>query len=165
MKSYKISALRRRIVAKLPTIALVIWMIDAILILMIVHNVTVKHTSAAPKPRPQHIVRAVVVEKVSFRPQTEEGYALTLPYGDLVWKTFGHESSYGKNDSCRKIGMYNGFGYAEPHCYASFKEVADKVSAWFAYQLQTKTVKEALCYYNMGEKMQDCEYAEYTLAL
>lgn len=102
---------------------------------------------------------------------TDKEYMLSLPYGNLVWKTYGHESSYGKNDSCQRQGRYNGFGYAQSSfgysCFSSAREVAKKVSDWFihAINIAGMSAKQALCYYNQGKVMSDCDYAEYTLAL
>jgi len=102
-------------------------------------------------------------------PYTDEQTLKSLPYGQLVWQTYGHESSYGKNDACKSQGLFNGFGFAQNNfgyqCFSSLQEVATKVSDWFASHLQTMTVKQALCFYNKGKLMEDCNYAEYTLAL
>lgn len=50
--------------------------------------------------------------------------------------------------------MANGTGA----CYKTFEEVVSKVDAWFTKQLQTKSLPEALCYYNLGKTTGDCEY-------
>lgn len=102
-------------------------------------------------------------------PITQEQMIKSLPNGSIVWKTYGHESTYGKFDACKSQGLFNGFGFAQNdfgyQCFSSLQEVASKVSDWFALHLQTMTTKQALCYYNTGTKLDDCGYAEYTLSL
>jgi hypothetical protein len=100
---------------------------------------------------------------------TDEEMMKALPHGELLWMTYGHESTWGKFDGCKKKGLYNGFGYAQNDhvwlCFESLEEAAMKVSAWFDKHLQTMTVRQALCYYNKGIVMDDCDYAEYSLNL
>src|SRR5579885_1434263 len=102
-------------------------------------------------------------------PMTDEQMIKSLPHGDLVWKTYGHESTYGKFDGCKAQGKFNGFGYAQSkfgyQCFDSLKEVATKVSNWFTEKLQIMTVDQALCYYNTGKHLDTCEYAEYSKSL
>lgn len=127
---------------------------------------------------PKHIVSPLPIETVPTvtptpKPMTDEEFIKSLPYGEIVWKTYGHESSYGKHDGCRAKGLYNGFGFGEYvsghyHCYASLQEVATDVSRWFAARLDgdNMELKQGLCYYNTGNKnLYDCDYAEYTLNL
>ena len=68
------------------------------------------------------------------------------------------ESSQGKNDGCRAIGKWNGFGMAQSEhtwqCFDSFEEVVSKVDAWL-----TQRDLEAYCYYNVGIRTTNCDYA------
>jgi hypothetical protein len=69
------------------------------------------------------------------------------------------ESSQGKNDGCRAIGKWNGFGMAQSthtwQCFDSFEEVVGKVDAWL-----TQRDLEAYCYYNVGIRTTNCDYAK-----
>jgi len=75
------------------------------------------------------------------------------------------ESSGGKNDTCKRQGKFNGYGYAPGTCYDSHEEVTAKVDAWFTRQLKTKTLAQSLCYYNTGYVKDDCSYYQNFLAL
>lgn len=113
------------------------------------------------------------------RPKTTEEMMKSLEYGEVVWATYGHESGYGKHDSCRAIGKYNGFGYKPLKtggytCYDSLEEVATEVSNWFVKKLEQYTIRQALCIYVGGYKrdesgnvvlVNDCEYASVTMQM
>ncbi len=45
-------------------------------------------------------------------------------------------------------------------CYTTFEEVVADVDRWFSKQLKTKTLAQALCYYNLGKAIDDCHYYE-----
>ena len=74
--------------------------------------------------------------------------------GDILWRVYTLESSAGKNDGCRLLGKYNGFGYRqntrEHACFDYFEEVAYYVDNWFEEKLQTYSIAESLCGYNLG---------------
>ena len=91
---------------------------------------------------------------------TDEQKIKRLPYGNLVWKVYGDESGYGRQDWCRLQGKYNGFGYAIPNCYGSLQKVAELVSAWFTGNIEGYglTIKQSACLYNTGKVMNDCPY-------
>lgn len=103
------------------------------------------------------------------RPKTAEEMMKSLEYGEVVWATYGHESGYGKHDSCRAIGKYNGFGYGmrdgKYPCFDTLEEVATKVSDWFVKNLQKYTIRQALCRYNSGVPEMNCDYASYTMQM
>lgn len=73
------------------------------------------------------------------------------------------ESSNGTNKNpnalhniCKAQGKSNEFGYggmAMMICFDSFEESVRVVDEWL-----TKRDNEALCYYNKGERLKDCEY-------
>lgn len=119
--------------------------------------------TSTPKPKPLY---------------SDESMMKSLEYGEVVWATYGHESGYGDHDSCRAKGKYNGFGYGYRDggypCYDTLKEVASEVSEWFVRELKTKTIRQALCYYNAGYSLDengnkfvpnDCEYASVTMQM
>ena len=81
----------------------------------------------------------------------------------MIWKIYALESSRGKNDSCRNIGQYNGFGYAQStftwNCFESFEVVVDKVDNWITQRKEEGLSNaQLLCYYNQGLKLNDCPY-------
>ncbi len=90
-------------------------------------------------------------------------------HGWLMRGIYAKESSMGKNDSCKNKGLVNGFGFMEStytwQCFTSFTEVANKVDGWLDENLKDKTVPEALCYYNMGVRTSDCNYAHDVISL
>ena len=75
------------------------------------------------------------------------------------------ESSKGKNDVkgglqdyCEQKGMSNQFGYSGMQgkmCFKTFEESVSVVDKW----LDTRTA-ENLCYYNLGLKTSNCDYAK-----
>lgn len=86
---------------------------------------------------------------------------------DILWQVYKLESSRGKQDSCKNKGLFNGFGFGQSDsamangtgaCYQSLDEIASKVDAWFTKQLETKTLPQALCYYNTGHVTDTCSY-------
>lgn len=87
------------------------------------------------------------------------------PHSDILKKVYKLESSSGKNDGCKEKGLFNGFGYGQNNiywnCFESFEIVVTKVNNWFADKLDKGyTVSEALCYYNLGKRLETCDYAQ-----
>ena len=85
-------------------------------------------------------------------------------------KIYGLESSFGKFDTCRQQGQYNGYGYGQNsdiwNCFESFEIVTGKVEAWIQDKLaKNYTLAETLCTYNVGKKVEDCDYYKNFLAL
>ncbi len=176
MKPYLLSKYRRRFIAELPRLALFIWIIAILLWIMLAANLI------QPKKIPTQNIHSLskraghpadppltLTPLGSSKPIDARRMIESLPNGLLVWQTYVHESGAGLHDSCRPNG-YNGFGYGQEStgnypCYTSLKEIATIVSNWFTNHLKTMTVKEALCFYNTGRVMDDCDYAEYTLSL
>ncbi len=98
-------------------------------------------------------------------PNTEAKPALS----EVVRKVYQLESSGGKNDGCRAKGLYNGYGYGQStftwNCFQSHDEVTAKVSSWFETRIPTMGLSTALCYYNTGHKVTDCDYYQKYLKL
>jgi hypothetical protein len=85
-------------------------------------------------------------------------------------KIYGLESSFGKNDSCRQQGQYNGYGYGQNtstwNCFESFEIVTSKVENWIQDKLSKgDTLAEAICLYNTGIKQDSCDYYQNFLSL
>ena len=89
-------------------------------------------------------------------------------HSDILHKIYSMESSQGKHDGCKDIGKFNGFGYGQNatvwNCFDSFEEVVSKVDAWFTKHLLTKTVPEAVCFYNTGSTDTNCSYYQKFLS-
>jgi hypothetical protein len=83
-------------------------------------------------------------------------------HADILWRVYGLESSWGKNDQCTRSGQVNGFGFRvnkfETHCYDTFAGAVADVDQWFDDQLQTMTLPESLCLYNEGIQESRCDY-------
>lgn len=93
-----------------------------------------------------------------------------LNRAEVVWKIYGLESTWGKNDGCRKMGKYNGFGFRqnsrENVCYETFEEVVALVHKWVADKTEKgMTLGSLLCYYNEGLVKDDCPYYRKFLSL
>jgi hypothetical protein len=112
----------------------------------------------------------LVVITPTPKPQTDKEMIYSLPYGDLVWKTYGHESTWGQHDGCQGRGV-NGFGFGwtgkQYPCFDDLKTVAASVSAWFVKHIdcQGLTVRQSLCLYQSGNIKDNCDYADYSLSL
>ncbi len=174
MVAYKRAAYKRRLRRKLATVRrtarfvlLIVLILGAIKLFTQIDTSNASVSAVSPE-RVINVSTPSPTPTVAPTPTPEE-MMKALPHGELVWKTYGHESTWGKFDDCRNQGLYNGFGYAQHkygyQCFSSLEEVATKVSKWFDRHLQTMTVRQALCYYNTGEFLDDCNYADYTLSL
>ena len=89
---------------------------------------------------------------------------------DLVWRIYGLESSYGRNDGCKKQGKYNGFGYAQHksnwHCFETFEQASAAVHKWVEdKQKKGLNIAEILCLYNEGRIRNDCKYYQNYLVM
>jgi len=87
-----------------------------------------------------------------------ERIEMYLVYPELLLKIYKAESSSGKNDSCRKKGKFNGYGYAPGSCYDSFEEITSIVDDWLIENIEQYGVERSLCRYNTGKPIDDCDY-------
>ena len=87
---------------------------------------------------------------------------------EIADKVFALESSRGKNDKCVREKMgFNGYGYGQSltkfNCYNSYDTVKALVVNWFDQRLETMTLDQALCYYNLGKPngqlLNECKYS------
>ncbi len=152
----------------MPKIKKVILILTCLLLIAAMFSLFTRISKASPQTKGQTKIWKQKVY-ISETPRSDEEIIRSLPYGDLIWKTYGHESTWGKYDGCRAQGKYNGFGFEQNDtgyvCFGSLKEVAVKVSQWFEQHLKTITVRQALCYYCYGKLMDNCDYADYSLNL
>ena len=87
----------------------------------------------------------------------------TFDVGKIADKIYTLESSGGKNDSCRNLGLYNGYGYRQNSfewiCYKSHEEVRQHVINWLTQNIKDGNIEQALCLYNKGLNQTGCTYA------
>lgn len=69
---------------------------------------------------------------------------------NIVYSIYRLESSAGKNDSCRKKGLYNGYGFAPGTCYKTEAEVRSLVTKWVTNRIDDMPLNQLLCTYNLG---------------
>jgi len=108
------------------------------------------------------------------RAHAETAQASKIDVSEVVSKVYSLESSDGLNDKCVRKGKgYNGYGYGQSltvdNCYKTPGEVKNLVTAWFNRNLDTMTLPQALCYYNLGKPdktlVSDCTYYQNYLKL
>jgi hypothetical protein len=89
--------------------------------------------------------------------------AVEVDLGKIADKIYTLESSGGKNDSCKEMGLYNGYGFRQNTqewvCYKSHAEVRQLVINWLLAHLKDQTIEQALCHYNQGTVSSTCTYA------
>lgn len=110
-----------------------------------------KAEAAAPDPEPEPAAAALTTDQ-------------------LVYKIYGLESTWGKNDGCTAKGLYNGYGYRqntrEHKCFESRETVRLIVVDWVNdKRAKGYTDAELLCYYNTGYKVSDCTYYKNSLKI
>jgi len=101
-----------------------------------------------------------IVEKKAL---TDKEIIYNHKYADILWRIYGLESTWGKNDGCKDDGQFNGYGYGQNtsswNCFASFEIVTDKVDLWIDKQMKKGlTIAEIVCLYNTGTISKNCMY-------
>lgn len=103
----------------------------------------------------------------------EKTYIYTKKHGDVIWRIYGLESTWGKAyDGCKDNRQVNGFGFGQTDdhsswfCYPSRQAVVDSVEQWLEHHLDEEhmTLRDALCIYNQGTASL-CPYADHFLDL
>lgn len=114
--------------------------------------------------------RVVEVERIKEVPV--EVQTLNTNILDLVDYVWMKESTKGKNTNpqalhnyCKSQGKSNEYGYGGmrlKYCFESPKAAKAFVTLWFAERLKefNGNVGMSLCYYNLGQKITNCEYAK-----
>lgn len=84
------------------------------------------------------------------------------------------ESSNGKptndptalHNKCAKKGMTNEYGYnpQAEFCFPNEEAAQAKIISWFESKTETMPLSTALCFYNTGNKLSDCQYYQDYLA-
>lgn len=102
-------------------------------------------------------------------PKTEKQLILAMKHGEILWKIYGLESTWGKNDGCRnnKRG-YGGFGVmsgGKVVCYPTFEQAVNRAEHWLVKMNVDKDLATALCTWNTGIKQPNCMYYQKYLSL
>jgi hypothetical protein len=110
-------------------------------------------------------------QEMAQNQKSEKEIILSHKNGEVLWKIYGLESSWGRNDYCRQSGKgYGGFGVMnnkEVVCYESFEKAVERAEYWFE-QAMIKAkgdLATALCYWNLGELQVNCKYHQAFLTL
>lgn len=102
-------------------------------------------------------------KKVLIKPLAKKKTSMIIDLGKIADKIYTLESSNGRNDSCRNLGLYNGYGYRQNSfewmCYSSHQEVREIVINWLTTHIKDGNVEKALCMYNRGVVEDSCTYA------
>lgn len=128
----------------------------------------VKNTQSKAPSMPKKAPMVKKAIKTTYK--TDKELILSKKHGELLWKVYGLESTWGKNDGCKLKGQFNGFGYGQNtsswNCFDDLDTVATKVSAWFDKQFNAGLSEaQALCYYNLGIKEVNCFYYQNYLKI
>jgi len=122
-----------------------------------------------PPQKPLELPKTAKIVPTIAPVRTDKEIIMSKTNGAILWKVYGLESTWGKNDLCKRDGTYNGFGYAQNYsvwsCFQSFEIVADKVDKWFTTKLKTYSLSESLCLYNTGNATKTCDYYKNYLSL
>lgn len=171
LRARKIRHIRWFFERNVNKLAIIVYILFAVLMLVAVFSRLNKTRTSIEVPTPAPVITPIATQSaviVAYVP-TDEEMIKALPNGQLVWQIYGHESTWGKFDSCKAQGKVNGFGYGQSkfgyRCFDSLKEVATHVSHWLTVHLQTQTIAQALCEYNTGKITNTCNYERYTQSL
>ena len=88
-------------------------------------------------------------------------------HGEILWKIYGLETTWGKNDYCRPNG-YGGFGVMNAGkvvCYESFEKSVERAEYWLTKNGVDKDLAVSLCLWNEGVARNDCPYYKNYLTL
>lgn len=125
--------------------------------------ITTKNTLEPPKNK------IFEPTKTPVKPLTDKELILSKKNGTILWRIYGLESTWGKNDGCKSHGEFNGYGYGQNgdvwNCFPSFDVVTTKVDAWFEKNLKTLSLSESLCLYNTGKATKSCDYYKNYLTI
>ena len=99
--------------------------------------------------------------------KTEREIIMAQKHGEILWKIYGLETTWGKNDYCRPNG-YGGFGVmntGQVVCYESFEKAVDRAEYWLTKNGVDKDLAVSLCLWNEGVARNDCPYYKSYLTL
>ena len=102
-------------------------------------------------------------------PITEEELVKGMKHGEVLWKVYGLESTWGRNDYCRNNNLgFAGYGVLNEGaivCYDSFKKATERAEYWLVKNGVEKDIATALCTWNTGVRQPNCNYYQDYLSL
>ena len=115
----------------------------------------IKEVQVTPTPTPIPLTDREVIDKTK--------------HAEVLWKIYGLESTYGKNDGCRINGNgYAGFGVMSEGkviCYPTFQKAVERAEYWLVKNGVDKDLASALCVWNTGVKQPNCKYYQDYISL
>lgn len=94
--------------------------------------------------------------------RTDKEIIMANRHGEILYKIWGLESSWGRNDGCRDEGKFGGFGVmssGEVVCYESFEKSVERADYWLTKLGVDKDLDKALCQWNTGTAQSMCNYS------
>ena len=153
----------------------------------VIHKITVKTTdggyqlglerkapysnllrTADSKPNATGASISFMTEALTEIPDSKEWQIISkFRYKSILAHIYKHESTFGRNDACRKQGGYNGFGFKESddyiqrhgsYCYATFESLVGDVNDWIADKVKKGwSLNKINCYYVRGLAAEQCK--------
>ena len=121
-----------------------------------------------PQEKKQEKPKAREIRKQTL-PLSEKEIVLSQKHGEILWKIYGLETSWGKNDYCRKNGLgFGGFGVMDGSkvvCYPTFQKAVERAEFWLTKNGVDEDLATALCLWNTGIKQTNCKYFQNFLNL
>lgn len=120
--------------------------------------------------KPEKIkVPVIVTPTPTSAPRSEKEIIDSKKHAEVLWKIYGLESTWGKNDGCRLNGKgYGGFGVmneGQVICYPTFEKAVERAEYWLISLGVDKDLATALCTWNTGVKQPNCHYYQSYLSL
>jgi len=120
-----------------------------------------------PTPTPHQSPKKGPILSPTSRPRSEKEIIMATKHGEVLWKIYGLETTWGKNDYCRPNG-YGGFGVMDNGkvvCYESFEKAVERADYWLTKNGVDKDLATTLCIWNEGVARNDCPYYNNYLTL
>lgn len=108
--------------------------------------------------------------KITTVPKSEEQIVKEMKHGEVLWKVYGLESTWGRADYCRNNNLgYAGYGVLNEGkivCYESFAKATERAEFWLVKNgLEEKPLANVLCIWNQGVDTNECNYVKSYMSL
>lgn len=134
---------------------------------IIVRSPVIFQTPVYVKKVEQIIVTPLAVAEEPTTILSKEQIINEYEYRDLIHKIWVLETSRGEakqgyHKGCEALGFTNEFGYGvyQDICFPDFRESVKAVNTWLEYNIAEMGADKAVCYYNIGVKINDCDYVK-----